>query len=479
VKRVLAPWRGSLRLRLLLATLSALLLALVLAGVLLSGLFREHVMRQFGQALTVQLDQVTTRLAFKPDGRPRIDPQALSDPRWLRPYSGLYWQIDHADGATQHDVLRSRSLWDTVLTPPGDALADGEVHAHEVPGPAGTTLLLVERTVAAGGGAAGVGATGAAGARGAWRLMVAADVAATREAVSNFNGVLAASLGVLALLLAAAALAFGAVGLAPLRALQRALVAVQEGRTPRLEGAVPAEVQPLVDDFNRVLDRHAEVVARARTQAGNLAHAIKTPLAALSQAAEAARGSATEAAALPALVLEQVALARRQVDGHLARARVAATLGLPGSRTAVQPAVAGLVRVMERVHAGRGLTLRTERIAPTLHFAGEQQDLQEMAGNLIDNACKWARHGVRVTARAHGAPGAARLELVVEDDGPGIATERRQAVMARGARLDESVPGSGLGLAIVQELAALYGGQLRLDAAPAGGLRAVLDLPGG
>ncbi len=468
MKRVLAPWRGSLRLRLLVATLLALLLALLLSGVLLSGLFREHVMRQFAQALTVQLDQVTTRLAFGSDGRPRIEPQSLSDPRWLRPYSGLYWQIDRVDGAVQHGVLRSRSLWDAVLTPPGDALADGEVHEHELPGPAGATLLLVERTVSASDSPAG-----------AWRLMVAADLAGTRDAVATFNGVLAASLGVLALLLAAAALALGAVGLAPLRALQRALMAVQEGRTPRLQGPVPAEVQALVDDFNRVLDRHSEGVARARTQAGNLAHAIKTPLSVLAQAAEAAHTSAAEAAALPVLVGEQVALARRQVDAHLARARAAATLGLPGSRTAVGPALAGLVRVMDRVHAGRGLDIRSEGIAPALHFAGEQQDLQEMAGNLIDNACKWARHGVRIEARACGAPGASRLQIVVDDDGPGIAAERREAVMARGARLDESVPGSGLGLAIVQELAALYGGQLRLDAAPAGGLRSVLDLPGG
>jgi len=274
-----------------------------------------------------------------------------------------------------------------------------------------------------------------------------------------------------------------AVGLAPLRALQRALAGVHEGRAPRLAGRFPDEVQPLVDDFNRVLDRNAEVVARARTQAGNLAHAIKTPLAALSQAAAAASVRPQADHRLAALVVEQAELARRHVDWHLARARAAAAHGLPGARAAVQPALEGLIRVMLQVHAERALDIRCAPVAGEPGFAGELQDLQEMAGNLIDNACKWARHQVQVQVAvrtAAGGPagqGAARLHIVVDDDGPGIAAERRDAVTARGARLDESVPGSGLGLAIVQELATLYGGQLRLSAAPGGGLRAELELP--
>ncbi|MBX3636865.1 MAG: ATP-binding protein, partial [Rubrivivax sp.] len=289
----------------------------------------------------------------------------------------------------------------------------------------------------------------------------------------------AASLAVLAALLGAAALAQVAVGLAPLRALQRALAAVHEGRAQRLEEAFPAEVQPLVDDFNRVLDRNAEIVTRARTQAGNLAHAIKTPLAAMAQAAASARRAPQQAAALPALVDEQVQLARRHVDWHLARSRAAAAQGLPGARAAVQPAIAGLLRVMEHVHAERGLDIRCDPVAPGLTIAGEVQDLQEMVGNLIDNACKWARSTVHVAAWSAGGPQGRRLHIAVEDDGPGIAAERRERVLARGERLDETVPGSGLGLGIVSELAALYGGRLSLGTATAGGLRAELELPGG
>ena len=460
------PRRLSLRVRLLVATLVAAALAVALAGVLLSGLFRDHVMRQFAQALTAQLDQVTARLEFDAQGRPQIDPQRLSDPRWSRPLSGLYWQVDGEAGsaAPPRGVLRSRSLWDQVLQAPADAPATGEVHVHALPGPQGVPLLLVERLVQHDGAAPG-----------RWRVMVAADLHETQAAGDRFTRMLAGSLAILLLLLGAAAWAQVAVGLAPLRALQRALHAVHEGRTPRLDGRFPAEVQPLVDDFNRVLDRNAEVVARARTQAGNLAHAIKTPLAALSQAAASARSPADRE--LAALVSEQVALARRHVDWHLARARAAAAHGLPGARTPVRPAIDGLLRVMQRVHAERALDVVMEGPADGLHFAGEAQDLQEMAGNLIDNACKWARRQVRVVVQPATADGARPLCIVVDDDGPGIAADRRTAVLARGARLDESVPGSGLGLAIVHELATLYGGRLHLDVSPLGGLRAELLLP--
>jgi signal transduction histidine kinase len=441
-------------------------LAVGLAGVLLSGLFRDHLMRQLAQTLTVQLDQVTARLEFDAQGRPQIDARALSDPRWSRPLSGLYWQVDGAGEAPPRGVLRSRSLWDQVLQAPADTPASGDVHVHELPGPQGAPLLLVERLVQNDGAAPG-----------RWRVMVAADLHEMLAAGDRFARVLAASLAILLGLLAAAAWAQVAVGLAPLRALQRALQAVQDGRTPRLQGRFPAEVQPLVDGFNRVLDRHAEVVARARTQAGNLAHAIKTPLAVLSQGAAAAARRPQADHELAALVSEQVALARRQVDWHLARARAAAAHGLPGLRTPVRPAIDGLLRVMQRVHAERGLAIGCQGPEGGAHFAGEAQDLQEMAGNLIDNACKWARQQVRVRVETSTADGVHRLRIVVDDDGPGIAADRRQAVLARGARLDESVPGSGLGLAIVHELATLYGGRLLLDDSPLGGLRAELQLP--
>jgi signal transduction histidine kinase len=234
----------------------------------------------------------------------------------------------------------------------------------------------------------------------------------------------------------------------------------------------------LAENFNGVLDRNAAVVARARTQAGNLAHAIKTPLAVMAQAAAISPASSVQVAdPLATLVQEQVTIANRQIDWHLTRARVAASQGLPGARVPVDPVVEGLLRVMDRVHAARGLRLVHAQRAGAPAFAGEAQDLQEMLGNLLDNACKWAASEVRVQAHAVWGAGVRRLQISVEDDGPGIDEGQRQAVLARGARLDERVPGSGLGLAIVDELAALYGGELKLATGGMGGLRAELHLP--
>lgn len=461
-------WARSLRFRLLAATLVATLAALLLAGIFLAGQFRDHVLRQFAAGLTTQLDQLTARLEFDTAGQPRIDAKSLSDPRWARPYSGLYWQLDAMTGTSvQRGVLRSRSLWDAALAAPADALADGVVHEHQITGPEDVQLLLVERTVRRADDAATQ-----------WRLLVAADRTSTQEAVARFNGVLTTALAVLLALLSTAALAQVAVGLAPLRSLRRSLAEVHAGRAQRIQGHYPTEVQPLVDDFNRVLERNAEVVTRARTQAGNLAHAIKTPLAAMLQAAAVAERDPKAAGELAELVQEQVGVARRQVDWHLARSRVAAARGLPGAHTSLAPVVAALLRVMQRVHASQDLHIASEPIDPGCAFAGEAEDLHEMLGNVLDNACKWARHEVRISAATRAESDRTGLQIVIEDDGPGIDAAQRQAVIARGVRLDESAPGTGLGLAIARELVDLYGGHLNLGAAMLGGLRVELHLPG-
>lgn len=448
----MTPRAGSLRLRLLAATLATLLLALAGAHWWLAGLFREHVLGQFDATLAEQLDQLTARLEFDAQGRPQLAARGMSDPRWDKPYSGLYWQVQPLDGGGA--VLRSRSLWDAELRLPADPLADGTLHRHRLAGPRGEALRVLERSLQAPEPAVS-----------RWRLAVAGDLQATAAAADHFDGVLAASLAGLGLLLALAALAQVAVGLAPLRTMRAGLQRVREGRDPRLEGRFPAEVQPLIDDFNAVLERNAEVVARARAQAGNLAHALKTPLAVLGQAAGREGPSA-----LAALVQEQVAAAERQLQWHLARARAAAAG--PGRRTPVEPVLSGLLRTMDKLHAARRLDLGAD-VAPGLAFAGESQDLQEMLGNLLDNACRSARGAVMVSAARQGA----QLQVTVEDDGPGIAPAQREAALQRGVRLDESRPGHGLGLAIVVELAGLYGGGLELGSAAAGGLSARLTLP--
>ena len=449
---------GSLRLRLLGATLATLVLALAGAHWWLTGLFREHVLQQFDTTLSQQLDQLTARLEFDARGQPLIGPRGMSDPRWEQPYSGLYWQVERlADPGPRRAALRSRSLWDAELRLPGDAPADGTLHRHDITGPQGERLRVVERSLQA---------AEPTGAR--WRLSVAGDMRDAARAIEHFTGVLAASLLGLGALLVLAALAQVAVGLAPLQTMQRGLQGVRDGRAQRLQGRFPQEVQPLIDEFNGVLDRNAEVVARARAQAGNLAHALKTPLAILGQAARQAGPSE-----FAALVGEQVQVAERHMHWHLARARAAATQHVPGQRTPLAPVLDSLLRTMDRLHADRHLDLGAEGVPPELAFAGEAQDLQEMLGNLLDNACRSARAAVTVQAAREGP----WLRITVDDDGPGIAPEQRAAVLQRGVRLDETRAGSGLGLAIVVDLARIYGGDLTLDGAEAGGLRARLSLP--
>jgi len=448
----------SLRLRLLVGTLVWVAVSLIAAGWGLDRLFRAHVGEQFEATLSTHLDQLTAAFAVDTDGRPQLA-VTPPDPRLGQPYGGLYWQVDRLPAAgteSRAGVLRSRSLWDATLAVPADALADGELHWHRIAGPQGEPLGMVERSVRL-----------ADDAGPAWRLVVAADERFWQEPVSRFTGALWLALGLLGAGLIVAVLVQVAVGLAPLDTLRDALARVRDGRARHLEGDFPGELAPLVDEFNSVLDENAAVVERARTAAGNLAHALKTPLSVLANAAAARTDP------LAQLVVDQVAGARRHVDYHLAQAHAAAAARRPGSRTPLAPTLDGLLRAMRQLHAGRDLQLTPDLPAPCPAFAGDPQDLQEMLGNLLDNACKWA--GQRVDVSARGAGG--QLTLTVDDDGPGLAAERREAVLGRGIRADERVPGSGLGLAIALDLARVYGGDLQLGGSPLGGLRATLTLP--
>ena len=452
----------SLRWRLLAATVVVLLLALLPAGMLIGALFREHVTVQFREGLQVHLDQLAAATQFGPDGTPQVESTRLSDPRWQRPFSGLYWQVD---GPGNPGVQRSRSLWDSMLPGSPAVPADGRVHARDAVGPQGQPLLLLVRSIH---DAARPGAS--------WNLMVAAGTAGLEAAVARFRTQLGLSLLVLFTLLALASWVEVAVGLAPLRRLAAALEALRAGRSTRLDGRFPREVQPLVDDFNAVLAHDAEMVERARKHAGNLAHALKTPLTVLQQAADQLATGKVQAAAAAQVMTQQLATARRQVDWHLARARTAAQLRIGAQATELVPVLQGLVRVLERVHAARRVHIDVQ-VPPGLRFAGEEQDLHEMLGNLLDNACKWARSRVVVSAGPAAHAGRSFLLVSVEDDGAGIEQAALAQLPSRGRRLDETRPGAGLGLAIVQDLADAYGGRLELGPSQRGGLAARVLLP--
>ena len=269
-------------------------------------------------------------------------------------------------------------------------------------------------------------------------------------------------------------------GLSPLERLRDRLVSVRAGTDARITGSYPAEVQPLVDDLNALLEHRDEAVRRAVAKAGDLAHGLKTPLAVLTQEAERARAAGQPE--LAASLFEQVLRMRRQIDYHLAHARAAASGATLGARSRVQESVLGLVRTMQRLYASRNLDLRVD-LDPTLVVQVQREDLDEMLGNLLDNGCKWARSRIVVTADVPaanvpvGAGSSCPVAITIDDDGPGVPEDMRQSVMQRGVRADEAAPGSGLGLAIVRDLAALYGGGIALGHSPLGGLRVVLRLP--
>jgi signal transduction histidine kinase len=445
----------SLSLRLLAGAAVWVTLALVAAGVVLTAIFRDHLQDQFARRMEATLDQLAANLDTGAEGAVALT-SPLSQPRFDQPYSGLYWQVEAADGAV---LLRSRSLWDHALDLPPDTLLDGDLHHHRLAGPRERDVRVYERSVRL------------PGRDGRLRLAVGEDAAALGAAVADFRRPLIASLAVLGLglMLAAGLQVMG--GLRPLRRLRRALSDVRAGRAERVAGTYPPEIAPVVADLNAVLETNGQIVARARTQAGNLAHGLKTPLAVLSNQAAAldTAGRQDDAQRLT----EQIRLMQRHVDYHLARARAAAATRVPGTRTEVAARIAKLARTMRTIHGNRGIDVSAD-VPPDAVVKVEQQDLDEMLGNLLDNACKHANEQVHVSMADAG--GAWRT-IRIDDDGPGLPPDRRAAVFDRGTRLDETAGGAGLGLTIVAELTALYGGEARLLDAPSGGLRAEVRLP--
>ena len=259
-------------------------------------------------------------------------------------------------------------------------------------------------------------------------------------------------------------------GLSPIEQLRRRLSDVREGRSGRLDGVYPSEVQPLVDDLNLLLAHREAAVARAIAKAGDLAHGLKTPLAVLAH--EAGRMSASGHQELASAIEHQIDRMRRQTEYHLAPARAAASGSLPGARCDLHDAAGGLIRTLLRLNAERGLTIENQ-VDPAHQVRCQREDVDEMLGNLLDNACKWGRSTVQVQSEARDGA----VAVSVDDDGPGLAPELRIDVLRRGVRADEQAPGSGLGLAIVRDLAGLYGGAIALEQSPGGGVRAVLRLP--
>jgi signal transduction histidine kinase len=302
------------------------------------------------------------------------------------------------------------------------------------------------------------------------------QVAATTEEVEAqiwwFDLALAITFGVLALALAGATAMQVRFGLRPLRALQQEVSAIRQGERDRIEGAFPEDLAPLAGELNLLISSNREILERARTQVGNLAHALKTPLSVLLNDAR------MEETPLADKVEEQARIMSDQVTWYLDRARAAARTTVIGAVTEVEPVIGAFVRTFQKIYGDRALTFTAE-VEPGLKFRGERQDFEEMIGNLLDNAGKWASGRVEIRALRGADAGAGRpeFEIIIDDDGPGLPQEARAQALARGRRLDETKPGSGLGLSIVSDLVAVHGGAVTLEDSPLGGLRVRLRLP--
>jgi len=461
---------NSLAVRLFLSATTLVAAIHLITGVVLSSLYRDAVERSFDRRLAVYLRTLVADLAAPEEANAKF-PQSLGEPLFELPLSGWYWQVTRADPG-KHDVRSSRSLWDGGLPhledfgikTGADGSRSGYVHAPE-----DQRTLQVERTIDLGD-------------EGHYLIAVAGDAAEITQETRSFDQALAITFSILAAVLLLTTMFQVRFGLAPLKRITNSLAAVRAGHAERLAGEFPEEIAPLARETNALIDANREIVERARTHVGNLAHALKTPLSVIVNEA-AARADDP----LGQKVREQAAIMRDQIARQLERARLAARPTVIGTLTDVPPVVTALARTMEKIHRARDIAIAVDGPEHAF-FRGEQQDLEEMIGNLVDNGCKWAQSRVAIEVVADaaaakagptGKSAAAQLRIIVDDDGPGLSPEQRHQVAHRGQRLDESKPGSGLGLSIVVELAALYNGALTFGTAPIGGLRAELALPAG
>ena len=445
----------SLRLRLVAGGIVAILVALTIAGGGFVLLFERHVARTIAGDLDVHLKQLLAGIDVDPEGNLALT-QPPVDPRFDTPLSGLYWQISDDRG----QILRSRSLWDTTMMLPADQPAPGEVHQHEIPGSSeNCRMLAVERVVRLTVGDRRV----------AVRLAVATDLARVSAATSAFAKDLAIALGLLALVLGIATSIQVGLGLRPLDALRRGVAEIRAGRSRHLPSAAPAEVQPLVEEVNALVDAQEREIERSRSRAADLAHGLKTPLAALAADATRLHERGEHAIAQDIEVVGEAM--SRHVDRELARARVRGRLRHAAAPpTELASLVRSLIATLARTPDSTRVTFES-KITEDIRVPLDRTDLAEVLGNLLENSARYARERVCISALA----GIAGPSIIIEDDGQGISPPLLTRVLERGTRLDESGKGAGLGFAIVQDVLDAYDWQLDLAASGLGGLKATIS----
>ncbi len=452
---------NSLSFRLLASSALIAIVLLAVAAFLLNALFQQALERNFDQRLKAALDGILANVELSADGTPKLQ-GPIADTRFSLPLSGWYWQVSSTD---KHErLLASDSLLEQHLAVPDAALSkrDAEgVASFSAFDKEGKQLRVIEQRLKLFGSPQD------------FSFLVAGNFDELKAEVASFRQTLLTVLGLLGAGLLLALMAQVRFGLRPLAEMQHALNDIRGGKIEMLHDNFPGEIQPVADELNLLVQANFEVIERARMQVGNLAHALKTPISVLTNEARDNKGPLAEK------VKEQIDVMRDQVNLYLDRARRAARAQTIGSATDVEPVLQSLARTLMRINRDRDLKITVDAPA-NLRFRGERQDLEEMVGNVMDNACKWAKSQILVKAvqlLPSGDDGRSWLMLTVNDDGPGIPAGNRAAALKRGERLDESKPGSGLGMSIISETASMYGGTIELSDSEWRGLSFNLKLP--
>lgn len=443
--------RGSIALRLFWFSLAWLIIALAFTAFLLSNLYLRALDDSLKETLEFHLE---TLVGVSSEITREISvPAGLADPRFSRPASGWYWEL--RDDAGQ--VLRSsRSLIGTELPEMSTGFDADSMRTQVMQDGFGTQIRQIERQISLEGQEL--------------RILVAGNLDEISALVDNFRGQAIIVLSAVGAMLAIMSAIVGRFALRPLGRLRHALEGVREGESDAVKGSYPSEIAPLAEEINELLSSNTRIIERAKSQVGNLAHGLKTPLAVLRNEA------ATDKSKLAGAVMEQSEKMNGLVSLYLDRARLSARTALVGRKANTAEILARLVRVMSKLNQQKSVIVQEYANDPPW-FRGEPNDLEEMVGNLLDNACKWSRSEVRISLAAVTKDQGRMVRILIEDDGPGLSGADAEQVLKRGVRLDEKAPGSGLGLDIVTELSEVYGGQLNLTRSDLGGLCAELILP--
>lgn len=434
--------------------------ALLLAGALvLTTQYQEAVHRVDDDRFSAIIDSLAVFAETKDNGEVFLT-RLPGDTRFERSFSGHYWQISRLVDNNPQIVLRSQSLFDAELRLSEQVLIDVDASRgigikQSMMGPMGEPMRTLtkafqlpdENTILI--------------------ITAAADRRPGDQEISRFRIAVSGVLGMFGIGLLVGIFFQVRYGLKPLYQMEQEIADIREGQREEIEEVYPKELVPLANELNTLLRHNKEIVARARTHVGNLAHALKTPISVL------LNESSSNKSDFSTLVQRQAVSMSTQVDHHLRRASAATRAQALGAKTSVNKSVSDLCRTMNRLFLNQKIEIKSQ-VSKNLFFRGEKQDLDELLGNLLENACKWTNSQVVLKASLSADQ---RLIITVDDDGSGLTAQQRQTVIQRGERLDEATPGSGLGLSIVSDLAGAYGGKLELDASPIGGLRVKLNLP--